>query len=197
MPNSPNLSYRVTKVQRAVLNNAGDSVENPIVQGAYFTLKIHKWHKDVKLKKAWVTVNGKIYRVFTNNVTSETDEYISWSFVAQPPYVAVSDPPQRNIFHITTTNGQHSPVRYRHTGKTEENTTGLTYDKSVVDRPGGSQVKFSIWIASTPSTQVLLDGFNGSQNNPLVYPMYPTGSEGDVTSLVNKTEYSEGRAFRG
>ena len=175
------LSFTVTKRDYPTLNHAGDTIENPLIHGVNLQLKLHKWHKDVRLRKAWVTVGGSIYSVITSGAVESTN-YFSWTFQAGhittgagtllDKRLLSGTPPVKNTVHITTTNGTHTPVRYRHSAETDADNDNLIFYRPTLDRPGGQQIKFDIWVTAKPDSQVLLDGYNaGSECEPLIYPL--------------------------
>ena len=286
MPFQPNLSYSVTRLAAPTLNNAGDSVENPIVRGATLELKIHKWHKDVRLLKAWTTVpeaKPGVFYDFTSHAvpafpsiddstwnlmsgtdraaimdkalpgymnynptgiiassgislaeaqtaynysSTDADKYILFRITLGsdvedeetftdvilgkfPNITKHRDPPIRNIFHITTTNGSHTPIRYVHDKavKGTDNPTGLVFDQSSRDRPGGQQIKFSLWVSQEIAGEVMLDGYAAADPRyPLIYPVYitaeseeypATGAEvGGVLMAVSKRRLRRGDPLR-
>ena len=265
MPYQPNLSYSVTRIEAPTLNNAGDSRENPIIRGAVLEIRVHKWHKDVRLKKAWTTVpdlqpgvffdftdhvmtpfSDAITQYSWNNSTPEqraavlnsglpsymtynpegivgemslgypvvtidearqshgysvedAEKYIAFRIMLGsdvffgnevledvilgefPNITAHGDPPIRTIFHITTTNGSHTPITYRHRESLEGTTdypTGLVYERSSQDRPGGQQLKFSLWVSREILGEILLDGYAAADPRyPLIYPVFVTGED--------------------
>ena len=186
------LSQRVTRRQKVVLNNGGDSPQNPILEGIHFTLKLHKENKNIKLRKAWISIGNQIHKVITSYVTSETNTEITWDLAAEPPFILPADPPQEHVFHITTTAGTHSPIRYHHKGNTTDNLTGLVYKKEELVKPGGTHLKFSMWVTSTPTNQILLDGFNGNDSTqPAIWPVFVDGSEGSVSVVQSRRNFAE------
>ncbi len=275
MPFHPDLSYAVTRVESPVLNNAGDSIENPVMRNVCLELKVNKWHEDVRLRKAWVTVpsvaRGGPFFEFTslaippftttegewsglsnaqkadllslsepgrdwveveithdwagdphpmthaeavgiyNYSASNADDYILFRFkigsdiidfeeghddFAHPNITLHNDPPIENIFHITTTNGRHSPIRDTHI-KSEidtDNPTGLVLDQSPRDRPGGQQIRFSLWVSQEIQNQVELDGYSSSDPaKPLIWPLYHYCPDTDVPDgrTVSKLNFTE------
>ena len=264
MPLHPNLGYSVTKVEAPTLNNAGSSIENPIIRGACLELKLHKWHPDVRLRKAWVTVpsvkrgvfydltslaipsftittegawtglsdtqkaehlslsrpdrdyvaadvtsidyatavhiydysavDEKKYILFRFKVGSGVvDEETGFADYSHPNITQHGDPPVRNIFHLTTTNGKHTPMRDRHikSEKGTDNATGLVLDQSSIDRPGGQQIKFSLWISQEIQSSIELDGYSPAvPSKPLIYPIYTTGEAGEQT-VARKLDFTE------
>ena len=92
------------------------------------------------------------------------------------PRIAVDrDPPVRNIFHITTTNGDYTPMVDRHSIVDADvgSGTGLVLEQDNKHRPGGQQIKFSLWVSKPLIGDVHLDGYSaGDYRQPLIYPIF-------------------------
>jgi len=130
-------------IEFATLNNAGDSQDNPILQGLYFTIRLEKHVVGETLKSAYVE---HPYRVIFNDLTAscvESDSEVTVEIRAGVD-VQHADPAALNVVHFATTYRKVKRAFYVVTAPGE-------------DIGGGARLE-------TPGSlphRILLDGFNG------------------------------------
>lgn len=89
-------------IEYATLNHAGDSVDNPIVEGLPFKITVEKHDATDTLKKAWVeSPLGTVFLDITS-LAVVTDTSISFS-IDSSTHLAHGTPAELNIIHISTT----------------------------------------------------------------------------------------------
>ena len=85
-----------------ILNNGGDSVENPILAGLHFRATLNKHNAEETLRRCWVSVNDAVFTDLTSScVTTDYTIYIDLESDVDFSY---DDPPVKNTLHFTTTN---------------------------------------------------------------------------------------------
>lgn len=126
------------------VNNAGDSIYNPILvdnvgNNLKFKATLNKQNANETLKHCWIYANDKIYTDLTARcVTTDFTIYvlITGGIDTYAPYRTAS----LNTLYFTTTLGV---------------------------------VTHSFYSAQTPIKMITLDGYNGrTTSTPLIYPIY-------------------------
>ncbi len=91
-----------------VVNNAGDSPENPVVTGFKFRVTLHKHSALVTVSRAWITHGGSASMDVTDVTGSvtENDEDAFYD-VTTGTEIKSDTPALLNVLHWTTSDGVH------------------------------------------------------------------------------------------
>ncbi len=91
-----------------VVNNAGDSVENPLVEGLSFRVTLHKHSSTVTISRAWITHGSSSSEDVTDmtSVVTENDEDAFYD-VTTGTEIKADKPSLLNVLHWTTSDGVH------------------------------------------------------------------------------------------
>ena len=90
----------------ALLNNAGNDADNPILSGLALRITLHKQDVNETLKKAWVQVGETVFYDITS-LASVSAESITFDLLAGV-HLQASTPAVKNIVHITTSQHRHA-----------------------------------------------------------------------------------------
>ena len=91
-----------------VVNNAGDSPENPVVNGLKFRVTLHKHDSTVTISRAWITHGSSSSEDVTDmtSLVTENDEDAFYDAITGTE-IKSSDPSLLNVLHWTTSDGVH------------------------------------------------------------------------------------------
>ena len=91
-----------------LVNNAGDSPENPIVKGLQFRVSLHKHDATVMISRAWIT-HGSSKSLDVTDVTGSVTENDADAFydVITGTEIKSEAPALLNVLHWTTSDGVH------------------------------------------------------------------------------------------
>jgi hypothetical protein len=91
-----------------VVNNAGDSPENPVVKGLKFRVTFNKHDSTVTITRAWITHGSSNSTDLTDLTTSvtESDEDAFYDAITGTE-LKTATPSLLNVLHWTTSDGVH------------------------------------------------------------------------------------------
>jgi len=91
-----------------VVNNAGDSPDNPVVEGLKIRVTLNKHDSSVTITRAWITHGGSSSEDVTDMTTSvtESDENAFYDATTGTE-IKSGTPSLLNVLHWTTSDGVH------------------------------------------------------------------------------------------
>jgi len=130
-------------LEYATLNHAGNSQDNPILQGLRFRVTLEKHDSAETLKKAWVESPLGVVFYDLTSLASTTDTTISFA-IESGVQLRHAFPAALNVIHVSTSSGKVKRGAY------------------VVSAYGNAiDVGVRLETTGTPPNRIELDGYNG------------------------------------